>query len=89
MDFQYHQNYSGPVLDAYEKVLLDCMLGDQMLFWRQDSVELCWDFLTPILEGCEACGDPGQMLHFYASGSRGPDAALNIHEKNRGADLAP
>ncbi|MBW1887672.1 MAG: glucose-6-phosphate dehydrogenase, partial [Deltaproteobacteria bacterium] len=35
MDFRYHQNYSGPVLDAYEKVLLDCMIGDHMLFWRQ------------------------------------------------------
>ena len=32
MDFQYHQNYSGPVLEAYEKVLLDVMLGDHLLF---------------------------------------------------------
>jgi len=87
MDFDYHRNYSGPLLDAYEKVLLDCMVGDQMLFWRQDGVELCWAFLTPILEGCEACGDPGHMLHFYPSGSSGPDAALNVHEKNRQADL--
>jgi glucose-6-phosphate 1-dehydrogenase len=89
MDFDYHRNYSGPLLDAYERVLLDCMVGDQMLFWRQDSVELCWDFLTPILEGCETCGDPGHMLHLYASGSRGPDAALDVYEKNRRADQAP
>lgn len=75
MDFDYHRNYSGPILEAYEKVLLDCMVGDQMLFWRQDAVELCWSFLTPILEGCETCGDPPHTLHFYKSGSRGPEAA--------------
>jgi glucose-6-phosphate 1-dehydrogenase len=75
MDFYYHQAGGSKVLDAYEKVLLDCMLGDQMLFWRQDAVEQCWSFLTPILEGCEACGDPGGMLKSYAAGSWGPEEA--------------
>ncbi|MDZ7699425.1 MAG: glucose-6-phosphate dehydrogenase [Deltaproteobacteria bacterium] len=74
MDFNYHQDYSGPVLDAYEKVLLDCMLGDQMLFWRQDGVELCWSFLTPILRECESCGDRAKNLLPYASGTWGPEA---------------
>jgi glucose-6-phosphate 1-dehydrogenase len=80
MDFNYHQNYQGPVLDAYEKVLLDCMLGDQMLFWRQDGVELCWSFLTPILSECETCGYRTDMLQMYESGSWGPQAAeaLNV-----------
>jgi len=73
MDFSYHQNYSGPILDAYEKVLIDCMLGDQMLFWRQDSLEQCWSFLTPILNGCENCANQSDMLHFYESGSWGPE----------------
>ncbi len=74
MDFLYHQNYSGPVLDAYEKVLIDCIQGDQTLFWRQDGVEATWSFLTPILEECETCRDMGRMLHFYPSGSWGPEA---------------
>ena len=78
MDFDYKQNYSGPILEAYEKVLIDCMLGDQTLFWRQDGVECCWSFLTPILEGCEMCGDRAEALHFYDAGSWGPDAAENI-----------
>jgi glucose-6-phosphate 1-dehydrogenase len=78
MDFQYHQNYTGPVLDAYEKVLLDCMLGDQMLFWRQDGLELCWSFLTPILEECETCSGRSSMLLPYAAGSRGPEAVKNL-----------
>jgi len=78
MDFDYQQNYTGPALDAYEKVLIDCMLGDQMLFWRQDAVELCWSFLTPILEGCEFCELPGENLHSYEAGTRGPEAAARI-----------
>ncbi len=77
MDFLYHQNYSGLVLDAYEKVLIDCMLGDQMLFWRQDSVELSWSFLTPILKACETCGSREAMLQIYAAGSDGPTFANN------------
>ena len=82
MDFQYHQNYSGPTLDAYEKVLIDCMLGDQMLFWRQDGVERSWAFLTPILNECETCGNREQMLHFYEAGSRGPRAAEKLIRNN-------
>jgi glucose-6-phosphate 1-dehydrogenase len=85
MDFQYQQNYSGPVLDAYEKVLIDCMLGDQMLFWRQDSVERCWAFLTPILNECETCDDQANLLHFYESGSCGPREAIEklLKRENR------
>jgi glucose-6-phosphate 1-dehydrogenase len=74
MDFEYHQNYSGPILDAYEKVLIDCMLGDQMLFWRQDGIEKSWSFLTPVLDECETCGDQAGRLHFYEAGSHGPKA---------------
>ncbi len=72
MDFDYRQNYAGPVLDAYEKALLDCMLGDHMLFWRQDGVELSWAFLSPILKACETCGDREQRLYPYTAGSKGP-----------------
>ena len=75
MDFHYHQSYTGPFLDAYEKVLIDCMLGDQMLFWRQDGVERSWSFLTPVLKECENCGDREEMLHFYQAGSSGPVAS--------------
>jgi len=73
MDFHYNEGYTGPVLESYEKVLLDCMLGDQMLFWRQDGVELAWAFLTPVLEECETCADRAQRLKFYRAGSWGPE----------------
>ncbi len=72
MEFAYRQNYTGPVLDAYEKALIDCIQGDQMLFWRQDGVELCWAFLDPILEVCEGCVEGGPELQFYEAGTWGP-----------------
>jgi glucose-6-phosphate 1-dehydrogenase len=78
LDFSYHQNYTGPILDAYEKVLIDCMLGDQMLFWRQDGIERCWSFLTPILNECETCDNQSEMLQFYESGSWGPRRTRRI-----------
>ncbi len=78
MDFHYHQQPLEQPLEAYQKVLLDCLLGDHMLFWRQDGVETCWAFLTPILSTCENCGDRATMLHFYESGSKGPQAIVNI-----------
>jgi len=81
MDFHYLQDYEGPVLEAYEKVLVDCMLGDQMLFWRQDGVELCWSFLTPILRECETCGERSEMLHIYEAGSRGPEAVKRLMKR--------
>ncbi|MDX2439245.1 MAG: glucose-6-phosphate dehydrogenase [Desulfobacterales bacterium] len=81
MDFNYHQNFTGPVLDAYEKVLLDCMLGDHMLFWRQDGVELCWSFLTPILKECETCANRGETLFTYDSGTWGPKAVKGLFKK--------
>ncbi len=74
MDFNYSQNYSGPVLDAYEKALLDCMHGDQTLFWRQDAVELCWSFLDPILDECKTCEDEEDRLLPYEAGTWGPEA---------------
>jgi len=78
MDFHYYQGSQQPVLDAYEKVLLDCMLGDHMLFWRQDAVEQCWSFLTPILAECETCGDRDVMLHAYPAGSPGPEEVVRL-----------
>jgi glucose-6-phosphate 1-dehydrogenase len=78
MDFRYRQSYTGPALDAYEKVLIDTIRGDQMLFLRQDAVELSWSFLSPILAKCESCGSRKQKLFPYQTGSWGPPAALEL-----------
>ncbi|MHC1712096.1 MAG: glucose-6-phosphate dehydrogenase [Solidesulfovibrio sp.] len=73
MNFNYYQGYEGPTLSAYAKVLLDCMLGDQTLFWRQDGVDLSWKFLAPMLE--ESRSD---RLFPYKAGSWGPREATQF-----------
>ncbi len=78
MAFDYLQDYAGPVLDAYEKALLDCMQGEHMLFWRQDAVELTWSFISPIIEACEICDDPAELLHDYEAGLWGPPATSKL-----------
>ncbi len=78
MDFSYHQGYTGPAMDAYEKALLDCMIGDHILFWRQDAVESCWSFLTPVLETCESCEHRSDALLTYDAGTWGPRAFYNL-----------
>lgn len=71
MEFSYGAASILGRLDDYAKVLLDCITGDQTLFWRQDAVELCWGFLTPVLDQCDC---PGRSLPLvtYPAGGPGP-----------------
>jgi len=54
------------VPDAYERLLLDCMVGDQTLFMRFDSVETTWRLLDPVLRVCESGAG---SVHRYAAGA--------------------
>ncbi len=72
MDFAYKQGYTGLLLDAYERVILDCMIGDKMLFVREDGMRLCWSFLKDALELIDEEGPYSPELLFYRSGSAGP-----------------
>jgi len=78
LHFSFNKGQEGAKLGAYEKALLDALIGDQTLFWRQDELELCWAFLDPVLDSCEVCDNRFKNLHPYASGSLGPQAALDM-----------
>jgi len=78
MDFVYHEHYKKHSLDAYSRVLLDCIAGEHMLFWRQDGIELSWSFLTPVLEQCEKCDQREKRLQPYNAGSLGPTQVRDI-----------
>jgi glucose-6-phosphate 1-dehydrogenase len=71
----------GVHLDAYEWVLLDCMLGDHMLFTRQDGVEETWKLLTPMIEQLEAVSESGS-IPFYPAGSDGPEEGMRLIEQD-------
>ena len=47
MDFRYGTAFAVPPPEAYERLLLDVMLGDPTLFTRTDEVESAWRFITP------------------------------------------
>ncbi len=81
MDYSYPR---GTHLDAYEWVLLDCMLGDHVLFTRQDGVEQMWSVLTPVIEQLETGTSAGDIPH-YTAGSSGPAEALQLIEKDNRA----
>ncbi|PIQ83667.1 MAG: glucose-6-phosphate dehydrogenase [Candidatus Omnitrophica bacterium CG11_big_fil_rev_8_21_14_0_20_63_9] len=76
MDFNYQQVFGIKPPGAYEHLLLECMLGDQTLFARQDWVELSWGLLTPLLEAWQ--GSASQPPVPYVAGSWGPDEAVTL-----------
>lgn len=53
MKFSYRSVFFAEAPEAYNRLLLDCMVGDQTLFTRQDDVEISWQLLTPILQAWE------------------------------------
>jgi len=75
MDFQYVTSFLVEAPEAYERLLLDCMIGDPTLFTRADEVEAAWTLVDPI-EGAWRDGRP--RLQTYAAGSWGPDAAAQL-----------
>ena len=81
MDFNYSEFYSGVSVDAYERVLIDCLEGDHTLFVREDGVDKAWKLLTPILEAVES--NP-ELIHLdtYPSGSTGPATADILLERD-------
>lgn len=73
MDFAYGSAFGGAGGDAYERLLLDAMYGDQTLFARRDEVETAWKIVDPILHEWEAEGVTG--LPLYEAGTWGPERA--------------
>lgn len=73
MEFLYGSAFAGEPPEAYERLLLDCMLGDSTLFTRCDEVEAAWSIITSILEGWQA--QQVAYLPLYPAGSWGPEAA--------------
>jgi glucose-6-phosphate 1-dehydrogenase len=81
MEFRYEDAFGQtPPTTAYETLLLDCMLGDPMLFTRDDFVDLAWEVLTPLLNRWKEDGKKG--LSFYEAGTWGPPEADAFIERD-------
>ena len=79
MNFSYEELFGTEAPEAYERLLLDCMLGDQTLFTRQDAIEASWRLLTPIMESWEK---DGSNLHIYPAGAESFPAADKLIESD-------
>ena len=73
MDFDYGDAFGVNDHDAYETLLLDCMLGEQTLFTRSDEVEAAWTAVDPLIAHWEQT--PPSHFPNYAAGTWGPDVA--------------
>jgi glucose-6-phosphate 1-dehydrogenase len=82
MDFRYDTAFGQANADAYGRLLIDCMLGDQTLFTRGDEVEASWRILTPVLEAWDAPASP-DAIPLYESGSWGPAQAELLYAPGR------
>ncbi|HEY3293873.1 MAG TPA: glucose-6-phosphate dehydrogenase [bacterium] len=80
MEFRYGASFGGRISDAYERLLLDAMLGDPTLFARFDAVEEGWKFAMPLLNTWQAEQD-GPLPH-YPAGSWGPSEADQLIEQD-------
>jgi glucose-6-phosphate 1-dehydrogenase len=81
MNFLYRSSFSRgeDQVDAYERLLLDAMLGDRTLFTRADEVEQAWMWAEDILHGFRL---RRQDVHFYPAGTWGPPWADAFIERD-------
>ncbi|MBW4657466.1 MAG: glucose-6-phosphate dehydrogenase [Drouetiella hepatica Uher 2000/2452] len=83
MEFRYDTAFGQANTDAYARLLVDCMLGDQTLFTRGDEVEASWRILTPLLSVWDAPADP-ESIPLYEAGTWGPiEAELLLNRDGR------
>ncbi|MFD9146504.1 Glucose-6-phosphate 1-dehydrogenase [Streptomyces sp. ADI98-12] len=71
MDFAYGESFTESSPEAYERLILDVLLGDANLFPRTEEVEMSWRILDPIEQYWDTHGKPAQ----YPAGSWGPKEA--------------
>ena len=72
MDFSYGQSFTEASPEAYERLILDVLLGEPSLFPQDEEVELSWKILDPVEKHWARSS---AKLEQYASGSWGPASA--------------
>ncbi len=71
MDFRYGASFGVQLAEAYERLLLDCILGDSTLYARKDMTERGWEIVMPILNEWAATKDKVNFPN-YEAGTWGP-----------------
>ncbi len=80
MKFRYKDYFKAEPATGYETLIYDCMIGDNILFQRADSVEAGWQAVQPFLDAWKKAGAEG--LGRYRAGSDGPDGAEDLLKRD-------
>ena len=78
MDFSYGSAFAEESPEAYERLILDVLLGEPSLFPVNAEVELSWEILDPVLDFWAQNGKPDP----YESGTWGPDSAFEMVQRS-------
>ncbi|MBN1508022.1 MAG: glucose-6-phosphate dehydrogenase, partial [Sedimentisphaerales bacterium] len=81
MNLSYKQVFGVEMPEAYQRLLLDCMAGDQTLFTRFDSVHVAWQLVTPVLKAWEE--GPDAPAEYPAGSESFPEADALIEADGR------
>jgi glucose-6-phosphate 1-dehydrogenase len=80
MKFRYKDYFQAAPSTGYETLIYDCMIGDNILFQRADSVEAGWQAVQPFLDAWKKAGAKG--LEYYKAGSEGPPGAEELLKRD-------
>ena len=80
MKFRYKDYFNASPATGYETLIYDCMIGDNILFQRADSVEAGWRAVQPCLDSWKKAGKDG--LKTYKAGSEGPEEADELLKRD-------
>ncbi len=80
LDMSFASVFATRNPDAYERLLMDVVRGNQTLFMRRDEVEAAWSWVGPILDAWTASHEPPRG---YTAGTWGPSAAIALIERDR------
>ncbi len=83
MDFRYGASFGVSGGEAYDRLLLDCMMGDQTLFTRADEVEAAWRAITPALAAWDAPANPASVPQYEAGTWEPAEAEMLINRDGR------
>src|SRR5690606_35380790 len=79
LDMSFAQSFRHRAPDAYERLIMDVVRGNQTLFMRRDEVEAAWNWIDPILNAWE---QNRQEVQGYTAGTWGPSASIALIERD-------
>jgi glucose-6-phosphate 1-dehydrogenase len=79
LDMSFADTFNGRNPDAYERLIMDVVRGNQTLFMRRDEVEAAWKWIDPIQAAWQ---DNGQEAQGYTAGTWGPSASIALIERD-------